>query len=241
MDDLAKTCIRCNNTKALDNFYTKKTKSKNEFRLGLICIICKVEKRKLIKSQDSKRNYNKNKEKVKLRHKDWVVKNKAKIPGYDKKYYLKHPDKIKAKILKYHKENKQKIALAKVKYREENKIKISEYNKKYTQDKRKNDFNFKLSDNLRSRFRQAFKKRYKTGSAIKELGISIPEFKLYLERLFEPGMSWENYGRTGWHIDHIKPLSKFDLKDIEEVREACYFGNLQPLWARDNLIKSNKN
>ena len=50
-------------------------------------------------------------------------------------------------------------------------------------------------------------------------------------------MTWENYGRNGWEIDHIKPLSKCDLTDPEQFKEVCNYTNLQPLWAEDNLSK----
>lgn len=53
-------------------------------------------------------------------------------------------------------------------------------------------------------------------------------------------MSWENYGKNGWHLDHIIPLSAFDLTDPEQLKIACHYTNIQPLWARDNLVKSNK-
>jgi hypothetical protein len=53
-------------------------------------------------------------------------------------------------------------------------------------------------------------------------------------------MTWDNYGMYGWHIDHINPLSSFDLSDRNQFLEACHYTNLQPLWAQDNLIKSNK-
>lgn len=96
----------------------------------------------------------------------------------------------------------------------------------------------KISKRLRSRFNQAFKRNSKVGSAVKDLGCSIEDFKNYLESKFQEGMTWDNYGQ--WHIDHVKPLSSFNLMDIEEVIKACHYTNLQPLWAKDNLSKSNK-
>ena len=97
---------------------------------------------------------------------------------------------------------------------------------------------FRLKDNLRSRLRKALKNNCKSGSSIKDLGCSIEEFKKYLESKFQEGMSWEN--RRDWHIDHIKPLSFFDLSNREQFLEACHYTNLQPLWAKDNLIKGSK-
>lgn len=101
------------------------------------------------------------------------------------------------------------------------------------------DEGFRLARNLRKRLRTALKDNFKTGSAVADLGCSIYDFKTYLESKFVDGMSWENYGREGWHIDHILPLSKFDLQDVEQVKKACHYTNLQPLWAQDNRRKSN--
>jgi hypothetical protein len=44
----------------------------------------------------------------------------------------------------------------------------------------------------------------------------------------------------GWHIDHIKPLSKFNLQDRNEFLKANHYTNLQPLWAEENISKGNK-
>jgi hypothetical protein len=65
-------------------------------------------------------------------------------------------------------------------------------------------------------------------------------FLKYLESKFQSGMTWENYGKNGWHIDHIRPLSSFNLIDDKQLKLACHYTNLQPLWAKDNLVKSNK-
>lgn len=76
------------------------------------------------------------------------------------------------------------------------------------------------------------------GKTIESLGIDIPSFKLYLESLFLTGMSWDNYGLHGWHIDHIIPLSSAKTK--EEFDLLSHYTNLQPLWAKDNFQKGSK-
>jgi hypothetical protein len=53
-------------------------------------------------------------------------------------------------------------------------------------------------------------------------------------------MSWDNWTKDGWHIDHIKPCSSFDLSKEYEQRACFHYTNMQPLWAVDNLRKGNK-
>lgn len=110
----------------------------------------------------------------------------------------------------------------------------------YRKERYDKDIQFRISTTLRSRLRRAIKDEFKIGSAIKDLGCSIIELKSYLESKFLSGMSWDNYGLEGWHIDHVKPLSAFDLSDRKQMLEACHYTNLQPLWAKDNLSKSDK-
>jgi len=69
------------------------------------------------------------------------------------------------------------------------------------------------------------------------LGCTIQEFKDYMEKLFSEGMSWDNHGK--WHIDHIRPISWFDLTKEEEIFKAFNYTNCQPLWAKDNMRKHN--
>jgi hypothetical protein len=62
----------------------------------------------------------------------------------------------------------------------------------------------------------------------------------YLESKFKSGMTWKNHGVYGWHIDHIIPISSFDLTKEEDQRKCFHYTNLQPLWAEDNMKKGNK-
>jgi hypothetical protein len=141
------------------------------------------------------------------------------------KYYEINQDEIIQSSNTYYHENKDTIIPKSVAYK----------NKKYKTDPRA-----KLMSNLRSRFGMAVKYNSKSGSAIRNLGCSIDELKIYLESLFQPGMTWDNHTHKGWHIDHIRPLATFDLTDIEQLKQACHYTNLQPLWARENWSKGKK-
>ncbi len=130
--------------------------------------------------------------------------------------------------------NPQKFLLKSKKWQSKNRLKIREWQNSYYQQ----NINARLSKNLRQRLNGALKNNYKTASAIKDLGCSIEELRVYFENKFKEGMTWENYGSV-WHIDHVKPLSKFNLTMREQVLEAVNYTNLQPLFAEENLSKSN--
>jgi hypothetical protein len=80
----------------------------------------------------------------------------------------------------------------------------------------------------------------KQGRTTKLLGCDGKFLKDYLESLWLEGMNWENYGFYGWHIDHIIPVSSFNLSDEKELEKCFHYSNLQPLWAKDNLAKGSK-
>jgi len=105
---------------------------------------------------------------------------------------------------------------------------------------RQTDLNFRMLGNLRTRIYHAMKKDTKGKKTKELLGCSIQELKIYLESKFREGMSWDNYGKYGWHIDHIIPCSMFDLTNLEQQKKCFHYSNLQPLWAVDNLKKYNK-
>ena len=90
--------------------------------------------------------------------------------------------------------------------------------------------------NSRLRMFLKSKKLNKTNKTFTIVGCTPSELKEHLERKFTDGMSWQNQG--SWHIDHIVPLSSAQTE--EEIYKLCHYTNLQPLWAKDNLKKTNK-
>jgi len=185
------------------------------------------------------------------KYKDWYEANKNKRKTYQKeygkKYWRSNRKKINATKKKYYEKNKEIINSKNRLYKIHNKdkLKINYESYKHIKNERKKerfkcDINYKLKEILRSRIRNVIKKNKKAGSAVKDLGCTVEEFKTYLESKFQPGMTWENHGLNGWHIDHIKPLASFDLTNRQQFLEACHYTNLQPLWAKDNIIKSDK-
>jgi hypothetical protein len=205
---------------------------------------------KLRKKMRDKAWYEANKDKVKLQSKDWYEVNKDKKKNYIKSYRKNNKHKIKTYGKKYRKLNKDKIKsrgklyravnkdeiITRIKnWQKINKDKINRRQTIYRRKKLKTDVQFKLACRLRNRIWDSLK----SGSAVKDLGCTIDELKTYLESKFQTGMTWDNWSKDGWHIDHIKPLASFDLTDRKQMLEACHYTNLQPLWAKDNLAKSD--
>lgn len=93
---------------------------------------------------------------------------------------------------------------------------------------------------LRNRINRALRGIVKKANTFWLLGCTIEELKQHLENQFKGNMSWDNYGFYGWHIDHIIPCASFDLSKASEQKKCFHYTNLQPLWAEENLRKSNK-
>ena len=190
--------------------------------MNKICTKCKVNKpllnfHKRKSSVDGYRTWCKS-----CRNTEYEINKETRLQ-YDKEWYCKNKENKKAYVKKWSNDNKEQVAA-------NHKKLISKYLKE--------NINYKLAHNLRNRLNKAIKHNWKSGSAVGELGCSIKEFKFYIESKFEPGMTWGNWSRTGWHIDHIKPLGSFDLFNPQELRIACHYVNLQPIWHKDHIIKT---
>tara|TARA_B100002019_G_C21162377_1_gene543990 strand:- start:73 stop:1026 length:954 start_codon:yes stop_codon:yes gene_type:complete len=127
-----------------------------------------------------------------------------------------------------------------VNYRKTNVKRISKHYIEYEKERKKTDPTFKLLKTLRSRLSNAIKNKggRKYDTTINLTGCDLAFLKGYLEAKFTEGMTWENHGK--WHIDHIVPCCSFNLEDAEEQKKCFHYTNLQPLWARDNLVKGGK-
>jgi hypothetical protein len=156
-------------------------------------------------------------------------------------YHLNKEERNKANSENYKLNREKRLKQNRIWY-ELNKEECKRKQRVYDRKRYKNNITFKLSTCISSAVYQSLKGTKKRKSWQKLVGYTVEQLKSHLESLFKPGMSWDNYGLKGWHIDHIKPLSWFAFTSYEdpEFKEAWSLSNLQPLWAKDNLEKSNR-
>jgi len=250
-----KICKKCGIEKE-DNAFNKgryKCKICRRFEQKQYDILNNLVEEKKYKKRIRRIKYRlKNKERIRKRHELYKITHKNKLHDY----YLKNKELRKEEKKIYYKENKVTILEEKkiyyIKHKKEINARHNEWQRKNKDDiskKRKlrmhSDLNFKLGNSLRNRLCCAINNNQKVGSAVKDLGCSIDFLKKHLESLFLEGMSWDNWGQykksyKTWHIDHITPLSFFNLEDALQFLIANHWTNLQPLWAIDNLSKNDK-
>src|SRR6266487_2057755 len=177
-------------------------------------------------------------------HRRWREKNKEVILARHRDYARRNREKIRAWMRLYRKSPRGRAVRQASNRRCVKRATV--YKNTWARIRRRTDKSYAIGVNLRARVGQALRTYPATQSAsvtawIRELlGCPIGELITYLQSKFLPGMSWENYGRKGWHIDHIRPLSSFDLTDVEQRRIAFHHTNLQPLWASDNWGKGGR-
>ena len=168
---------------------------------------------------------------------------KATLPKwkeYNKKAYNKNPEKYTTRNKKYYEANKESHHQRMAEWRENNpaynkeywqREEVKENHRQYRKQKRK-DAQFRVYENIRTRIYQAIQKyRYKKlDSTLTELGCSMEEYFVYLEKQFDEHMSWDNYG-TYWEIDH---------KDAIVHSNNFHYTNTMPLSVTENRIKGAK-
>lgn len=114
--------------------------------------------------------------------------------------------------------------------------------REYDRNRWKTNLQYRLGSNMRRLIHQVITRlsgTHKHAKTFQLIGCSISALRVHLEAQFVEGMSWENYG-SAWHVDHLIPISLFDLNDDLQQRQAFYFENLRPLWKSENHSKSDK-
>lgn len=205
-----KLCKSCNIEKEECEFAKNKSSKDG---LQFCCKICGRIK--------NKKSYEKNKKQRSKHRIDRYKNNKEKELGKNKEWKVKNLERYKEISRIYYQNNKKEINL-KRKIRAQSNSKI------------------RIDSSMRASIRLSLNGR-KAGQSWKDLtGYSIDKLLSHLESKFTKGMTWGNYGKDGWEIDHIIPKSYFKYKDQSHPAfMACWaINNLQPLWANKQIAIS---
>jgi hypothetical protein len=184
-------------------------------------------------------------EKLRIQKRIWKQKNKEKIKIASKEYRSRPEVKDKAKEIYLLKRGTQEYKAVRAAWRKKKSqdpeyvAKCREYHSKRLRLMPKHS-NENIARNLRRRMREVVDKNYRNSILNTLLGCTVDEFKQYIQSKFKEGMAWNNYGYRGWHIDHIIPCAKFDLTNPKEQEKCFHYTNMQPLWAYENISKSDK-
>jgi hypothetical protein len=248
MDGDNRVCKRCKKDLPLNsNYFHIADKSKNTWKT--LCKECcnmmtndyrKIHKKEI--SENNKKYFKTHKKEISENHKKYHSENKEKCNARSKNYYRANKSYIRTKYKEkrdqYYKDNKERV-LKRVKiYKIKNREKI---NQKF-KERKKSDPMLRIKCNLRSRVLIAVKSQgaKKSKKTMLLLGCTIAHLRKHLESKFLEGMAWDNYGKTGWEIDHIVPCACFNLLNEDEQKKCFHWTNLQPMWQKDNSAKNYK-
>lgn len=172
----------------------------------------------------NRRYYEANKDKIKQRSRDWRARNHERAKSVASAYKKAHGRRMYEKT----KEARNK------------------WHWQYQKAKAAKDPSFRMRRWICFHMNRALAKHLsgrnvtKASRIVQLLGCDWKSFVSHVESQFQRGMTWGNHGQSGWHFDHIAPLSSFDLTDESQLKKACHFTNVQPLWAADNIRKGGK-
>ena len=148
-------------------------------------------------------------------------------------YHCKSCSRVRRRS--YYAKNKARENKQSRKWKDLNREDVAEYDKQYRLKRYHSDPAFRILVNLRSRSGQVLNGKNKSASTLELLGCTPEHARFHIESQFTEGMTWDNI-----HVDHIQPCASFDLESEDEQRKCFHYTNLQPLFASDNLRKSDQ-
>ena len=180
--------------------------------------------------------YRDNIDRIKEYSKKYKQINADRVKKYNKKYKQINADKVRKWRKEWKKNNPEKVK----EYRRKRRLKNTEYQRVYQRERIRNNPIYRLHKNLSRAINYSLKGGKNGRSWNKLVGYDTQELKRHLERQFREGMTWENYGK--WHIDHRIPISLFNItsEKCKGFKKCWALENLQPMWQKENLKKSNK-
>lgn len=212
-----KVCFRCDECLPLHMFSIREN---GVCKRGAYCKDCK--------RRIAAEYYANNREKCKLSNKKSLA-----------KALEKNPDVIRDKIRRWREKNPDYDTKWRLKVIDRERERTREYAAR----KRSDNPRAKIDNSMSCGVRGSLVRGTKRGQKWEKLvGYTTSDLMEHLERQFLPGMTWENYGRGGWHVDHVIPKSVFNYTDPTHIdfKKAWALSNLQPLWESDNLSKQDK-
>lgn len=168
--------------------------------------------------------------------------NPGKSSEYSLRWQASNPDKVRLIESRRVRHRSDEVRRREALYRERNRGRIRAYVRGWAGQRMQQDAAFRFRSGLASLVNTSIRKQFgkKACKTHDLIGCTVPELMRHLEAQFTDRMTWENYGRYGWHIDHIRPCASFDLTDPEQQRACFHYTNLQPLWWDENIRKGAK-
>lgn len=253
--ELTKICTKCGERKNWSEFH-KNNRCKYGVRSS--CKTCfkiyqKNNKEKLkqyfkvyysINTKKIKTNsndyYKSNKNKARESQKIWREMNKEKKRSCDSNYYKNNKKEVLAKQREYYEINQKKRKAYQKIYKRNNRKKVNQRNRIYEKNRRLTDPKYRLNISVSALMRISLCGNKNSLHWESLVGYTLKKLITHLEKQFQPGMSWDNYGK--WHVDHKIPLSAHNFTKPEHIdfKKAWTLKNLQPMWAKENISKGAK-
>jgi len=168
----------------------------------------------------------------------WKQDNKEHLAAYAKQYkkdnYEAHLRARKAWRIK----NRELLSKKQCEYYHANKEACLASQNKYYKKRYKSDPAFRISRLIRNRILYALDGKDKSAGTMELIGCTAEQFRKHIESQFLEGMEWNQRGK--WHLDHTIPIAAFDMENPKHQRYAFNWSNTTPLWASDNLTKSDE-